>query len=89
MKHFVDDYIDSMDNEHDALNISKLVREVYQEGGFELRNWASNYGKVLRELADGRSSEPLPVQFGSTEKILGMYWEPSSDYLDIFSGLHA
>ncbi|KAM8711560.1 hypothetical protein ACLKA7_012128 [Drosophila subpalustris] len=78
--HYVDDYIDSMDTEQEALEMSKLVRKVHSEGGFQIRNWSSNSAKVLGELLkDGKPAEQLPVQFGDTEKILGMYWEPRTD----------
>ncbi|KAL7724349.1 hypothetical protein ACLKA6_002994 [Drosophila palustris] len=69
--HYVDDYIDSMDTEQEALEMSKLVRKVHSEGGFQIRNWSSNSAKVLGELLkDGKPAEQLPVQFGDTEKIL-------------------
>ncbi|XP_044316262.1 uncharacterized protein LOC123037810 [Drosophila rhopaloa] len=78
--HYVDDFIDSMSDEQKAIEISSQVREVHSRGGFEIRNWASNSSTVLSYLKnDGDAKKQEPVQFGATEKVLGMYWDPHKD----------
>jgi len=69
-----------MSDEQKAIEISSQVREVHSRGGFEIRNWASNSSTVLLYLKnDGNSKKQEPVQFGATEKVLGMYWDPHKD----------
>ncbi|XP_036334764.1 uncharacterized protein LOC118745419 [Rhagoletis pomonella] len=77
--HYVDDYIDSVDSEEAAFEVADLVRKVHRAGGFEIRNWASNSPNVLTKLVDEEVKAQTPVQFGHTEKVLGMYWEPHTD----------
>ncbi|XP_070132563.1 uncharacterized protein [Drosophila bipectinata] len=50
--HYVDDFIDSMRNEQEAIQITREVIEVHRRGGFEIRNWSSNSKEVLKSLQD-------------------------------------
>ncbi|XP_036329696.1 uncharacterized protein LOC118741829 [Rhagoletis pomonella] len=77
--HYVDDYIDSAENEEAAFAVADEVRSVHRAGGFEIRNWASNSPNVLRQLSNIDPAVQSPVQFSETEKVLGMYWEPYND----------
>ncbi|KAH8339623.1 hypothetical protein KR067_011866 [Drosophila pandora] len=78
--HYVDDYIDSMRNEQEAIQTTRQVIEVHQRGGFEIRNWSSNLKEVLKSLqSNGNVGSQKPVDFCSTEKILGMSWDPHKD----------
>jgi len=78
--HYVDDFIDSMSDEQKAIEISSQVREVHSRGGFQIRNWASNSSTVPSYLKnDGDAKKQEPVQFGATEKALGIYWDPHKD----------
>ncbi|XP_017472746.1 PREDICTED: uncharacterized protein LOC108363754 [Rhagoletis zephyria] len=61
--HYVDDFIDSEDDEHSALELAKQVKEIHRAGGFNIRGWSSNSKSVLDELTDD----------------LGMFWDPASD----------
>ncbi|KAL7739284.1 hypothetical protein ACLKA6_002622 [Drosophila palustris] len=71
--HYVDDYIDSTNSEDEAIEVASKVRLIHQEGGFEIRNWASNSASVLKQLIlNGVSSlilldvlrELAPTPFG-------------------------
>ncbi|XP_044573440.1 uncharacterized protein LOC123257680 [Drosophila ananassae] len=78
--HYVDDYIDSMRNEQEAIQTTRQVIEVHRRGGFEIRNWSSNSKEVLKSLqSNGNVGSQEPVDFCSTEKILGMSWDPHKD----------
>ncbi|XP_061398464.1 uncharacterized protein LOC133334184 [Musca vetustissima] len=74
--HYVDDFVDSFDSVDEAIIISKQVKEIHKNGGFELRNFISNSKDVSLAL-DG-STKAMSIDCG-TEKVLGLYWEPSSD----------
>ncbi|XP_043069570.2 uncharacterized protein [Drosophila bipectinata] len=78
--HYVDDFIDSMRNEQEAIQITREVIEVHRRGGFEIRNWSSNSEEVLESLQDnGNVGTQKPVDFCATEKILSMFWDPHND----------
>ncbi|XP_058977373.1 uncharacterized protein LOC131802044 [Musca domestica] len=74
--HYVDDFVDSFESVDEAIIISKQVKEIHKNGGFELRNFISN-SKDVSQTLDG-SLKAMPINNGA-EKVLGLYWEPSSD----------
>ncbi|XP_055584725.1 uncharacterized protein LOC129737589 [Uranotaenia lowii] len=78
---YVDDMLFSVPDEKEAINLAKTVRLINNNGGFEIHNWMSNAAQVLAELEEEPSSgknldliSPL-----ATEKVLGMWWETTSD----------
>ncbi|KAJ0181222.1 hypothetical protein K1T71_003307 [Dendrolimus kikuchii] len=85
-QHYMDDYIDSFDNEEIATKLVKDVTYVHQQGGFEIRNFTSNCKSVLCHLLD-ESLKPTAVtfkngqQFCTGERTLGLIWFPSEDTL--------
>lgn len=76
--HYIDDFVDSFDSVEEAINISKEVRQIHKNGGFELRGFISNSDDVILALGGSTTSKNMAANDG-TEKILGLYWEPSSD----------
>ncbi|XP_073838192.1 uncharacterized protein [Musca autumnalis] len=82
--HYVDDFVDSFETSEKAIDISMQVRKIHKSAGFELRNFTSNSKEVVVALEGnlGRNfnfcDDLADVQF-STEKILGMYWNPGDD----------
>nr|XP_043069359.1 uncharacterized protein LOC122322069 [Drosophila bipectinata] len=80
MAHYVDDFIESMRNEQEAIQITRQVIEVHRRGGFEIRTWSSNSEEVLKSFQDnGNAGTQKPVDFCATEKIFGMFWDPQND----------
>lgn len=77
--HYVDDLIDSEDTEEGAAVLAKQVAEVHAAAGFYIRNWASNSPMVLSQLSDVSKTSQDAKQWGATEKVLGMYWDPVTD----------
>lgn len=77
--HYVDDFIDSAPDEEQALELAMHVKEIHEAAGFKMHNWSSNSEKVLKKLDGGISSEQAVKDWGSTTKILGLYWDPNND----------
>ncbi|XP_038117199.1 uncharacterized protein LOC119769295 [Culex quinquefasciatus] len=79
--HYVDDMLSSVETEQEAIKLASSVRDIHGQGGFEIRGWRSNSKAVLaalnsQECEDKNLSEAS--QF-STEKVLGMWWDSSTD----------
>lgn len=80
--HYVDDLLDSVDTESEAIQLAKEVRFIHEQGGFEIRNWTSNSKNVLNTMAEGSTSSMKNLDNQSektTEKVLGMWWCTRSD----------
>ncbi|KAL0810972.1 hypothetical protein ABMA28_010266 [Loxostege sticticalis] len=78
--HYMDDYIQSFEDEETAIETSRQVRDIHRRAHFELRKWASNTNQVLLALEEKEETTELSIG-PKTEKILGMVWETSSDSL--------
>ena len=84
-KHYMDDYLDSLDTTQEALQRVREVKTIHENGGFEMRNWLSNEKEIVQEMSD----ESLLVgqrklkddMTSSEEKILGLTWDPERDVL--------
>ncbi|XP_055844833.1 uncharacterized protein LOC129911149 [Episyrphus balteatus] len=79
--HYVDDLMDSVATEEEAIQLAKEVRFVHSQGGFKIRNWISNSTSVLKALnAEPTDSKDLNIDVElTTEKVLGMWWCTSVD----------
>ncbi|XP_046808448.1 uncharacterized protein LOC124420248 [Lucilia cuprina] len=77
--HYVDDLIDSVDSEEEAKILAKQVSEIHDSAGFRIRNWSSNSIAVLEELNGQGNVLQVPIELGTTEKVLGVYWDPTKD----------
>ncbi|XP_035907255.1 uncharacterized protein LOC118509982 [Anopheles stephensi] len=80
---YVDDFLDSFGTVEEACQVAKEVREIFRNGGFELRNWSSNDLMVTKSLgeSDGGTIKCLSSTGDDTERVLGMRWNPASDEL--------
>ncbi|XP_049307343.1 uncharacterized protein LOC125777139 [Bactrocera dorsalis] len=78
--HYVDDFVDSFDNVKEAIEIANEVRRIHKNAGFELRNFSSNSLEAKIAL-NGYEPEQLTNSLVTlaVERVLGMYWQPSSD----------
>ncbi|XP_062716865.1 uncharacterized protein LOC109416846 [Aedes albopictus] len=82
--HYVDDYLDSFEDEDEAKQITEEVRTVHRNGGFNLRNWNSNSGAVLEFLDEPAVTSDKNINLVNkeqTERVLGMLWATKSDEL--------
>lgn len=48
--HYVDDWLDSVDTQEEAVQLANDVKAIHKEGGFEIRNFISNSVKVMEQL---------------------------------------
>ena len=52
-RHYMDDYLDSVDTVEDAIKLINEVATIHERGGFEICKWTSNNIAALRvPLAD-------------------------------------
>lgn len=81
--HYVDDLLESLESEEEAIQLAKDVINIHQRAGFNIRNWVSNSEKVSSSLLQGNEPEAKKTLQISTEpaieKVLGMWWETSTD----------
>ncbi|XP_058828596.1 uncharacterized protein LOC131688408 [Topomyia yanbarensis] len=79
--HYVDDMLSSVETEREAIELAMNVREIHAQGGFVIRGWRSNSKNVQAALSEREVDEMnlnVISQF-STEKVLGMWWNSSTD----------
>ncbi|XP_055614144.1 uncharacterized protein LOC129760518 [Uranotaenia lowii] len=76
--HYVDDFLDSRDDEEEIIQLIKDVKFVHQQGAFEIRNFSSNSAYVLAQIGDGNVCESKDLNFAS-QSVLGIQWFPESD----------
>ncbi|XP_050077739.1 uncharacterized protein LOC126564689 [Anopheles maculipalpis] len=80
-EHYVDDMLASMETEEEAAELASTVRFIHAQGGFEIRNWASNSQAVINSLQE-EPTKGKDIQMGNeptAEKVLGMWWNTSTD----------
>ncbi|XP_074029231.1 uncharacterized protein [Leptinotarsa decemlineata] len=82
-RHYMDDYLDSVYTEEEAIRLIKEVIFIHRQGGFELRGWVCNSKEVYRHIPEElRGDEKLLQERNNlSQRILGLKWIPSSDHL--------
>ena len=79
-KHYMDDYIDSLNTVDDAIRLMQEVTTVHAKGGFLICNWLSNAEEFLNALPpDMRKQGGADKPLCSSERILGLTWSPADD----------
>ncbi|XP_062714101.1 uncharacterized protein LOC134290893 [Aedes albopictus] len=81
-KTYVDNFLDSRDSIEEMVRIVNEVRWIFDQAGFELRNWQSNSEDVLRRVgADiNETAKSFSVEKSTVaERVLGMRWDPKDD----------
>ncbi|XP_076656372.1 uncharacterized protein LOC143361016 [Halictus rubicundus] len=81
-KHYVDDYLDSVDTEDEAKRLSREVTEIHRRGGFQMCGWTSNSDAVMKEMSGGNVTSgtvQLTAKERRASKTLGLYWDAMSD----------
>ncbi|XP_070134408.1 uncharacterized protein [Drosophila bipectinata] len=81
--HYVDDMLDSVDTEKEAISLARQVHYIHLQDGFLIRNWVSNSREVLSALGEGASTLVRldETTDGQTEKVLGMWWDTKEDLI--------
>ncbi|XP_048487697.1 uncharacterized protein LOC125490997 [Plutella xylostella] len=70
--HYMDDYLQSFTSVEE-------VDEIHQRAGFELREWASNERRVLRDLITDAGTATIDIGGSEIEKTLGLMWHVHED----------
>ncbi|XP_055542826.1 uncharacterized protein LOC129728414 [Wyeomyia smithii] len=78
-RHYVDDMLLSVELESQAIQLSKEVKKIPASAGFEIRNWTTNSPAVLKAMHEPTIEEKNLSGDNSFEKILGLWWDTSSD----------
>ncbi|XP_055623419.1 uncharacterized protein LOC129766842 [Toxorhynchites rutilus septentrionalis] len=82
--HYVDDFLDSFENEEEAVRVSQETSFIHLHGGFELRNWLSNSAELLKEMKEEGPNDSKSFCLNSaegTDRVLGMLWLTVNDEL--------
>lgn len=80
--HYVDDMLDSVETDNEGIELVRKVKQIHQDGGFEIRGWLSNSTEVLKSVDDSycSSSKDLDMLVDhAVEKVLGMWWNTNTD----------
>lgn len=62
--HYIDNFVDIFETEEEAVEISDQVSKIHKNVGFELRGFTSSRIKFIHD---------------GLQKVLGVYWNSSSD----------
>ncbi|XP_076235104.1 uncharacterized protein LOC143179676 [Calliopsis andreniformis] len=83
-KHYMDDYLDSVNTDEEAIKLIHDVTEVHRREGFQIRNWSSNSQQVLSRLPPAtlmKGTVHLNSTNGMETRILGLKWAPTDGTL--------
>lgn len=80
----MDDYLDSTNNENDAINLINDVIHVHQQqGSFEIRNWISSSQVVMESIPEqlrrNRDAKVSLDHENLPDRVLGILWDPTED----------
>ncbi|XP_033228869.1 uncharacterized protein LOC117180478 [Belonocnema kinseyi] len=81
-RHYVDDYLDSVNTAEEAIQRAHDVAFIHQHGGFEVRNWMSNSVELLQTLPQDHlapSGSGLNFNEENLQRVLGVIWAPDND----------
>ena len=81
---YMDDLLKAADSEELAIENAKNIRDGLAEGDFHLAKWISKSPKLvaaLQPIADSTVEATCSLASDEVEKLLGIFYEPSSDDL--------
>ncbi|KAK7880766.1 hypothetical protein WMY93_032579 [Mugilogobius chulae] len=83
---YVDNCLQSLQSQEEAKQLVNRLHTLLMEGGFELREWASNVPAVIQHLPKESCSENSTLWFTQEradpqERTLGLLWQCKSDTL--------
>lgn len=87
--HYVDDYVCCFDSESEAIEITKEVINIHNQGGFKLRGFLSNSRIVMNTLNSYQLvEEEVNMDVGTDHtKILGLHWSLQNDHFTFKANL--
>ncbi|GFY51167.1 integrase catalytic domain-containing protein [Trichonephila inaurata madagascariensis] len=75
---YVDDLLSGAATDKEAVELVWQLKEMMRKGGFNLRKWQSNSETVIKEVSENQNLKV--VQNDEEIKILGIQWNPKSDF---------
>lgn len=89
----MDDYLGGADSIENAIKLIKEIIHIHEQGGFIICNWICNSKEVLKEIdykltSLGEKNLDIDVEDTQSEKILGLWWNPSEDVFCFDIKLH-
>ncbi|GFY76701.1 DUF1758 domain-containing protein, partial [Trichonephila inaurata madagascariensis] len=79
LHHFYVDYLlKGAATEKEAVELVWQLKEMMRKGGFNLRKWQSNSETVIKEVPENQNLKV--VQNDEEIKVLGIQWNPKSDF---------
>lgn len=79
----MDDLIHSSKTTLETIRTVDDSREMLDKGGINMRKWVSNESCVLEGFPDRIKNAPLPLD-QTTERFLGMTWDPRKDQIRLY-----
>ena len=86
---YVDNYLDSFDEETEAVKLAHEITTLVERGGFRLTKWLATSRKLLASIPLDRLGKPdlnLERDELPTEKTLGLHWDAERDRFVIKTG---
>ncbi|XP_044573274.1 uncharacterized protein LOC116656444 isoform X2 [Drosophila ananassae] len=69
--HYMDDLIDTYNNDSEAVSVASAVKHIHANAGFTIRNWISNSAAVMHHFGERQLNTHNPKELGGPEKVLG------------------
>lgn len=91
--HYMDDFIGSVDDVQEAVQLAADIFTVHKSAGFEMRGWVSNVPSALSLLPKEcllETPPPLDVELGhlaTSVRTLGLIWQPARDSIGFNTGV--
>jgi len=85
--HYVDDYLDSQPDWNQASQRILQVIDIHARGGFQINNWIASDPTLLDKIPAELKAEAKALTFSpeNTERVLGLYWDQTSDCFTFIS----
>lgn len=83
-RHYMDDYLDSVKSEEEAIKRINEVQEIHSRGGFLICNWLSSSDAVLQHIPEKLRAKNKCLQLNANnenliERVLGLLWNAKFD----------
>ena len=90
--HYMDDWLQSVPKEEEAMKLIQDVIHVHKMGGFEICNFISSSKSILEtlpgELVAMRTKNVCLEAEMPSERVLGLWWDPNSDCFEFKLQFH-
>ena len=81
---YVDDYLDSVEDDNQAVELQQSLSSLLAKGGFTLSKWASSSPAVMNCIDDSDrsvTSREISKDDQKCERALGVYWDTETDMI--------